>query len=48
VKEIISMDNEKDTITYRQRIIYTFRPDLSNGSEYDRLVVINVPFVVSY
>ncbi|ODM92317.1 Sensory neuron membrane protein 2, partial [Orchesella cincta] len=47
IKDIIAVDSEKDTITYRQRIIYTFRQDLSNGTEYDRLVVINVPFVVS-
>lgn len=38
IKDILAVDEEKDTITYRQRIIYKFRPDLSNGTEYDRLV----------
>jgi len=47
IKTIIDVDEEKDTIRYKPKILYFFRPDLSNGLETDRLVAINVPFVVS-
>jgi hypothetical protein len=44
-KNIIAYDKENDAVTYKQQVFYYFRPDLSIGSESDRIILINVPFV---
>lgn len=48
MKKVLRIDKERDTVAYRQRTSYHFRPDLSHGSENDRLVLINVPLVVGW
>jgi hypothetical protein len=35
-----------DTVTFQPRVMYYFRPDLSNGTEEDVITMINTPLVV--
>ena len=43
----LSINKTADTVTYRQPVIYYFRPDRSNGTEDDMINIINIPLVVS-
>ncbi|CAG7726054.1 unnamed protein product [Allacma fusca] len=46
VKIDIELNEANNTVSYRQPIKYFFRPDLSNGTEEDEFIVINMPLVV--
>ncbi|XP_021956262.2 sensory neuron membrane protein 2-like isoform X1 [Folsomia candida] len=41
----LRLDPEEDTFTYQTKFIFQFRPDLSNGSEWDKITILNVPLV---
>ena len=47
-KTDVSLDDASDTATYKERITFHYRQDLSEGVSLDDVVtLINVPFVVS-
>lgn len=46
VKVDIELNEENNTVLYRQPVHYFFRPDLSNGTEEDEIVTLNIPLVV--
>jgi len=46
VKIDIELNEENNTVFYRQPVRYFFRPDLSNGTEEDRFKILNIPLVV--
>lgn len=39
--------NANGTVTYKNNRWYVFVPEMSNGSEYDNITSVNLPFVVS-
>lgn len=48
VKTDISINEENDSVFYRQPIYYHFRPDMTNGSLDDEISVVNLPYIVSF
>lgn len=44
----VNLDPENDTFTYQSFIHFTFRPDLSAGSDEDFITMLNVPIVVNF
>ncbi|CAG7817502.1 unnamed protein product [Allacma fusca] len=47
-KQIVAMDEEEDTVTYKEVVWYYFRPDLSIGSQEDTVNIVNIPFIVRF
>lgn len=46
VKTDIRVDEESDSVFYKQPIYYEFRPDMTNGSLDDPISIVNLPYVV--
>ncbi|CAG7828989.1 unnamed protein product [Allacma fusca] len=46
-KQVISIDENEDTVTYKEIIHYYFRPDLSVGSQEDMVNIVNVPLLAA-
>ena len=46
VKVEIELDEKSDTVTYREKVHYFFRPDLSHGTEEDNLKILNIPLLM--
>ncbi|CAG7727537.1 unnamed protein product, partial [Allacma fusca] len=44
-KQILAIDEDEDTVTYKEVVKYYFRRDLSIGSDEDRLNIVNLPFI---
>lgn len=47
VKTDIEVNEDNDSVFYRQPVYYHFRPDLTQGSLEDVISVVNLPFIVS-
>jgi len=47
VKTDIEVNEDNDSVFYRQPIYYHFRPDMTNGSLDDVISIVNLPYVVS-
>lgn len=45
LKEVVRWNKESSTVTYREKKMYIFQPDLSVGSEEDVIVAVNMPMV---
>ncbi|CAG7837572.1 unnamed protein product [Allacma fusca] len=46
-KEIISVDEEEDTVTFREIVRFYYRPDLSVGSLDDTINMVNLPLITA-
>lgn len=42
----IILEANDDMVKYRPKVTYTFRPDMSRGSQDDKVTLLNVPYVV--
>ncbi|CAG7699983.1 unnamed protein product [Allacma fusca] len=46
-KQIVAVDEDADTVTYREIVWYYFRRDLSIGSQEDTINIVNIPFLAA-